>query len=71
MKQNLVGESYTYVLKNVKKTFRLIFAGFVCNALAHVEKSRLVPAWYKAIRDPARFSFGLTLLPTRNVYYLE
>ena len=40
--------------------------GFVRNALAHVGKSR-----HKAMRGPAGFSLGLSILSTKNVYYLE
>ena len=59
-----------YVLKKVWQSFfrenSPSKVGFVRNALARVGKNR-----HKAMRSPAGFSLGLSILPTKNVYYLE
>ena len=43
----------------------IFVVGFMHNVLAHVKKA--VWCCYKAIHGPAGFSFGLYLLPTKNV----
>ena len=62
-----------YVLKNVGKSFWINIRWVML--ISCVIRSRMykkaVWRWYKAIRGPADFSFGLLLLSTKNVYYLE